>query len=481
MQNKIIVGASDQTVVELAPQMANRHGLIAGATGTGKTVTLQILTENFARMGVPVFLADVKGDLSGLTQSGKPHKKIDERVEKIQLTEYSQRGYKSVFWDLFGKQGHPIRTTPSEFGPLLLSNFLGLNDTQTGVIYAAFKAADEEGMLILDLKDLKATLNWLKENRKALEAEYGNLSPASIAAIQRKLLALEEQGGDVFFGEPALQLDDLFGINDDGCGQINILDGTKLIHEPRLYSIFLLWLISELFEQLPEVGDCDKPKFVFFFDEAHLLFDNAPKVLLEKIEQVVRLIRSKGVGVYFVTQSPSDIPDDVLGQLGNRIQHALRAYTPKDQKAVKTAAQSFRPNPLFKTEDVISALGVGEALVSTLDEEGVPGIVEKCLISPPESRMGPITQKERKAILSASAFSGKYDEDIDRESAHEILLKRAEERVKNAEEDEANAPKKRKGRSRQGVIETLAKSAARTIGSTLGRQIIRGILGSILK
>lgn len=486
---KVVVGGNGTEQIKLDLSMANRHGLIAGATGTGKTVTLQVLAEGFSKNGVPCFMADVKGDLSGLAASGKPHKKIDERIEYIQLEQYEQRPFPVVFWDLYGKNGHPIRTTLSEFGPLLLSNFLDLNDNQTGVIYTLFKIADEEGMLLLDLKDLKSMLNWIKEARKELKGEYGSISPASVAAIQRKLLAFEEQGGDLFFAEPALDISDLIKTDFSGNGIINILDATKLIHEPRLYSIFLLWLISELYEQLPERGDAEKPKMVFFFDEAHLLFDNAPKVLLEKIEQVARLIRSKGVGIYFISQSPADIAEDVLGQLGNRIQHALRAFTPKDQKAVKVAAQTFRPNPAFSTEEIITTLGVGEGLTSFLDSNGSPGIVEKTLICPPSSRIGPLNKEERAQHIKNSPFSGRYDELVDRESAYEILKQRAEEKAKldeaqaakEAQTQEQTKAKKSSGRKRQGVWEAMAKSAARSIGTGLGKQILRGILGSILK
>jgi len=485
----LLIGGRDDTQIRLNLSMANRHGLIAGATGTGKTVSLQVLAEGFARSGVPVFMADVKGDLSGMAASGKPHPKVDERVAKIKIDDYQQRAYPTVFWDLYGEQGHPIRTTLAEFGPLLFASFLDLNDVQTGLIYSAFKIADDQGMLMLDLKDLKAMLNWMRDHRQELEGEYGGMSPSSVAAILRKLLAFEEQGGDLFFGEPALSLDDLIKHDFSGNGVINILDATKLIREPRLYAIFLLWLISELFEQLPEVGDADRPKLVFFFDEAHLLFDNAPKILLEKIEQVVRLIRSKGVGVYFVTQSPADIPDDVLGQLGNRVQHALRAFTPNDQKAVRVAAQTFRPNPNFDTETAITNLAVGEALVSCLDLKGAPGVVERTLICPPQSRMGPLSADERKDVISRSPFKGKYDTALDNESAYEVLTKRAEQladQKAKAEEETFDREYKTKtgqsggGRKRQGVFESMAKSAARTIGSTIGRQIVRGILGSII-
>lgn len=474
----LLVGASDGTQVRLQQSMANRHGLIAGATGTGKTVTLQVLAEGFSKQGVPTFMADVKGDLSGIAAAGKPHKKIQERIDIIGISNYQQTAFPTVFWDLYGKQGHPVRTTLSEFGPLLLASFLDLNDTQTGILYSAFRIADDQGMLMLDLKDLKAMLNWMKAERKQLEGEYGGISPASVAAIQRKLLAFEEQDGEAFFGEPSIKLEDLIKLDFSGNGVVNILDATQLIQQPRLYAIFLLWLVSELFEELPEVGDSHKPKMVFFFDEAHLLFDNAPKVLVEKIEQVVRLIRSKGVGIYFISQSPADIPDAVLGQLGNRVQHTLRAFTPRDKKAVKVAAQTFRANPKFDTEEVITNMGVGEALVSLLNPDGSPGIVERTLICPPASRMGPITDQERTTIMSRSPHKGTYDTSLDRESAYELLKKRSEERAKAAQESQ---PKKvKKGRPRQTVLEALAKSTARAVGSSLGRQIARGILGSLL-
>jgi DNA helicase HerA-like ATPase len=495
--NTFLIGGNSPVQVELNLAMGNRHGLIAGATGTGKTVTLQILAEGFAKAGVPVFMADIKGDLSGLGSAGKPHAKVDERIAKIDIKNYQQRPYPCVFWDLYGKQGHPIRTTISDFGPLLLANFLELNETQTAVLYAAFNIADKQGMLMLDLKDLQAMLNWMKDERANLEDEYGGMSTTSIAAIQRRLMMLEQQGAEQFFGEPALNLQHLLQVTLDGKGVINILDSTTLVNQPRLYSIFLLWLIAELFEQLPEMGDLDKPKLVFFFDEAHLLFHNAPKLLIEKIEQVVRLIRSKGVGIYFISQSPADIPDSVLGQLGNRIQHALRAYTPKDHAAVRVAAQTFRANSAFKTETAITELGIGEALVSVLDSDGVPTIVERVLIVPPESRIGPLATDERINLVARSPYTNVYDKIIDRESAHEILKARATQmsvtpaNPKSTYDDfelrrpEQPAPRETKTKSapksnRQGVVETMAKSVARSVGSSLGRQIVRGILGSLL-
>ena len=489
--NHLLIGGNGEQTVFMNASMANRHGMVAGATGTGKTVTLQILAENFSKIGVPVFLADVKGDVSGVGKPAAPHPKIDERVETIGIDNYQMTPSPVVFWDLFGKQGHPIRTTVSEIGPLLLSNLLELNDTQTGILYSCFKIADDQGMLILDLKDLRAMLIWMGDNRAQLKSEYGNISTASIGAIQRGLLVLEEQGAEFLLGEPAIELKDLMGLDFSGRGIINILDASKLVQSsPKLYATFLLWLLSELFETLPEVGDAEKPKFVMFFDEAHLLFDGAPKVLIDKIEQVVRLIRSKGVGIYFISQSPLDIPEEILGQLGLKIQHALRAFTPKDQKAVRTVAGTFRANPNIDTSAVITELGVGEALVSTLDQEGIPTQVEQVLIRPPESRIGPMTSKERDEQLSRSPYKGRYDVPLDRESAYEMLIKRAEA---NAAQEEAiekeesirqaakNESKPRRRSNRQTPTEAFVASAARSIGSQLGRRIIRGLLGSLFK
>lgn len=488
--NLLIGGNGDQTVFMNAA-MANRHGMVAGATGTGKTVTLQILAENFSKIGVPVFLADVKGDVSGVGKAATPHPKIDERIETIGISDYKMSPSPVVFWDLFGKQGHPIRTTVSEIGPLLLSNLLELNDTQTGILYSCFKIADDQGMLILDLKDLRSMLIWMGDNRAEFKSEYGNISTASIGAIQRGLLVLEEQGAEFLLGEPAIELRDLMSQDFSGRGVINILDASKLIQtSPKLYSTFLLWLLSELFETLPEVGDADKPKFVMFFDEAHLLFDDAPKVLVNKIEQVVRLIRSKGVGIYFISQSPLDIPEEILGQLGLKIQHALRAFTPKDQKAVRTVANTFRANPNIDTGTVITELGVGEALVSTLDEEGIPTQVEQILIRPPESRIGPMSETERQEQIGRSPYRGRYDTPLDRESAYEMLIKRAEEsaakedaieREEAAREAAEDKAKPRRRSTRQSPTEAFVKSAARSIGSQLGRRVIRGILGSLFK
>jgi hypothetical protein len=460
--------------------MANRHGLIAGATGTGKTVTLQTLAENFARASVPVFLADVKVDLAGIAKPASPSDKIKERIAALALADWQPRGNPVVFWDLYGKQGHPVRATVSDMGPLLLANLLELNETQAGVLYACFKIADDQGLLLLDLKDLRALLGFAAENAKALQKEYGNIASTSVAAIQRALLVLEEQGADQFFGEPALALPDLMQVDFSGNGVISVLDATQLMPNPRLYATFLLWLLAELFEQLPEVGDPDKPKLVFFFDEAHLLFDNAPAALVEKIEQVVRLIRSKGVGVYFVTQNPLDVPESVLGQLGNRVQHALRAFTPRDQKAVRTAAQTFRPNPAFDTEKVITELGVGEALVSVLDDRGAPTPVERVLIRPPQSRLGPLEPAERAEHLGRSPLRGRYEAAVDRESAYEKLKARTETAAATdgaARHPATEAP--RPGRQRESVVEAATKSAMRAIGSSLGRQIVRGVLGSI--
>lgn len=470
----------------LNPRYCNRHGLIAGATGTGKTVTLQVLAESFSKIGVPVFLADVKGDLSGLSQTISPHPKIDERLAKMNVPDYHPQPFPLVFWDVFGEQGHPIRTTISEIGPLLLANLLELNDTQEGVLNVAFRAADDDGLLLLDLKDLRSLLSFVAENRQALSKEYGHVSASSIAAIQRRLLVLEQQGVDNFFGEPALQLADMMRTDLSGRGIINILSADKLMQSPRLYSTLLLWLLSELFEELPEIGDPDKPKLVFFFDEAHLLFDEAPKALLKKIEQVVRLIRSKGISIFFVTQNPLDVPDDVLGQLGNRIQHALRAFTPREQKAVRAAAQTFRQNPELDIESVITQIGVGEALVSTLEDKGIPGIVQQCLLRPPESRIGPINEQERKVVRDRSPLGTQYDKTIDRESAFELLNKRAEQTAADAANEETKTSKSTKkkastGRKSQSIWETMGKSVARSLGSQLGRQIIRGLLGSITK
>ncbi len=501
--DSILVGGAP-VPPRLRLRFANRHGLIAGATGTGKTVTLQVLAEGFSQHGVPVFMADEKGDLAGITQAGTPHPTIAQRITAIGLDAFAFGGSPAVFWDLFGRQGHRVRTTVSEMGPLLLSRLLDLNETQEGILNIAFRVADEQGLLLLDLKDLRAMLRHVAEHRHELSIEYGNVSSASVAAIQRRLLVLEQQRAQEFFGEPALDIRDFIQTDAAGRGIINILAAEDLMEYPRLYATFLLWLLSELFEELPEVGDTEKPRLVFFFDEAHLLFSEAPKSLLNKVAQVVRLVRSKGVGVYFVTQNPGDIPDEVLGQLGNRIQHALRAYTPREQKAIRSAAQTYRSNPALDVAKAIGELGTGEALVSVLEDKGRPSIVQRTLICPPRSRMGTITGQERMAILGSSSLGSKYDHDVDRHSAYEQLAVRAQ-RAQSAPVAQAPARGQRpplvgskpssrsrsssrstKGSSsRQGVAEAMAKSTMRSLGTQLGRgvgsQILRGILGSILK
>ncbi|MEQ1486178.1 helicase HerA-like domain-containing protein [Methyloglobulus sp.] len=482
---EILIGGQNGIKVFMDAAMGNRHGMISGATGTGKTISLQILAEGFSKIGVPVFLADIKGDLSGITVTGKPHEKITERIQQIGISDYQQRGSPSVFWDIFAKTGHPVRATISDMGPLLLSNLLELNDTQTGVLYSCFKIADDNGLLLLDLKDLRALLTWVGNQDKALQVEYSNIAAASLGAIQRQLLVLEEQGAEHFFGEPAIQLEDFCKTDFSGNGVISILDATDLVSKsPRLYATFLLWLLSELFENMPEVGDADRPKLVLFFDEAHLLFDQAPKSLLDKIEQIVRLIRSKGVGIYFISQSPLDVPEDILGQLGLKIQHALRAYTPKDQQVVKSVAGTFRANPNIDTETAIQELKTGEALVSVLNKDGSPAPVERILIRPPESQIGPITQEQRGEMLKRSPFHGRYETEIDRESAYE-MLKQKSERQNQEKLEELEEKKERKAtsggsRQRQSITEALLKNAARSIGTTVGRQIVRGIMGSLL-
>ncbi len=458
----------------LVPRMVNRHGLIAGATGTGKTSSLRVLTEHLSAAGVPVFLADVKGDLSGLARAGGDHPKVGERVQQLGLAEFAFGPCPVAFWDVYGEQGHPVRATISDMGPLLLARLLNLNETQSGVMALVFKVADDNGLLLLDLKDLRAMLDHVGKNAAQFKTEYGNVSAASIGAIQRGLLVLEQQGGDRLFGEPALALDDLMQTDGNGHGIVNVLAADKLMESPRLYSTLLLWMLSELFEHLPEVGDPDKPKLVFCFDEAHLLFDDAPKALLDKIEQVVRLVRSKGVGVYFITQSPTDIPEDVLGQLGNRIQHALRAFTPKDQKAVKAAAETFRSNPNVKVEKVITELGVGEALVSFLDAAGVPGMVERALVYPPRTSLTPLTPAERSKVIRQSTVYGHYEQPVDRESAYE-KLRAGIAAAQPAAPATADVLQGAAG----AVLDAIAKSAARSMGSQLGRQIVRGVLGSI--
>jgi len=486
MIQPILIGKGLDNVY-LLPAMANRHGLVAGATGTGKTVTLHRLAETFSRLGVPVFLADVKGDLGGIAMAGGGNTKVAERLAELGLEEadFSTAACPVTFWDILGEQGHPVRTTLSDMGPVLLARLMGLNEVQEGVLTIIFRLADANGWLLLDVKDLRALLAHVADNPEEA-SDYGLISKASVGAIQRKLLTLEEQGAGKLFGEPSLNIWDLMQTDERGQGYINLLAADKLIRTPALYSTFLLWLLAELFEQLPEVGDVDKPRLVFFFDEAHLLFDNAPRVLQDKIEQVVRLIRSKGVGVYFVTQSPADVPDDVLGQLGNRVQHALRAFTPRDQKAVRVAAQTFRPNPAFDTEALITTLGVGEALVSTMDESGTPTMVQRVKVAPPGSRIGPISPEERRALMAHSLVKGIYDEAVDRESAYEILQGRAAEvsRQEQTAPGSATETARRPASGRQSALEAFATSALRSVGTQLGgqlgRSLVRGILGSLL-
>jgi DNA helicase HerA-like ATPase len=516
---KVFLGTSTRPQYVLLP-FANRHGLITGATGTGKTVSLQIMAEGFSDAGVPVFCADIKGDLAGLSAAGEPKDFLQKRAEAVGFAgEYRFAAFPVVFWDVFGKAGHPVRTTVSEMGPLLLSRMLDLNDTQEGVLNIAFRVADEDGLLLLDLKDLQSLLVHIAERASELTTRYGNISKATVGTVQRKLLIFDEQGGANFFGEPALEIGELMRTTRDGRGIINILAANDLMTSPRLYATLLLWLLSELFEDLPEVGDSDKPRLVFFFDEAHLLFNDAPKALLEKIEQVVRLIRSKGVGVYFVTQNPLDVPDIVLAQLGNRVQHALRAFTPRDTKAVKAAADTFRPNPEFSAFDVITQLGVGEALVSTLEDKGVPSIVQRTLMRPPSSRIGTISEEERKRVIAASPIGPLYDKTIDRESAFEVLLARVETKtsvdVTTADESAESEPEEggiggmigsifgtdRPRGKRLTTGQRVARSVTRTVttrvvggvaaevgkkvggslGGSVGRAIVRGVLGGILR
>jgi uncharacterized protein len=472
-----IVVAKGKNDIVLYPHMANRHGLIAGATGTGKTVTLRVLAEQFSSRGVPVFMADVKGDLSGIACPGGDNPRVAERVKSLGLEGFDFGGYPAVFWDVFGGKGHPIRATVSEMGPLLLSRILNLNDTQTGVLNLIFKVADDNGLLLLDLKDLRSMAQFVGDNAETFTAKYGNVSKASVGAIQRNLLALQEQGAVSLFGEPALDFDDLMQADAKGQGTINILVADKLMQSPKVYATFLLWLLSELFERLPEVGDPPKPKLVFFFDEAHLLFEDVPKPLEEKIEQVVRLIRSKGVGVYFVTQNPLDLPETVLGQLGNRVQHALRAFTPRDQKAVKAAAETFRANPTLDTGKAITELEVGEALVSMQDEKGVPAMVERAWVMPPQSRLAPLSPEEMQGVVQGSVLYGTYEKAIDRESAYEKLTARTQQAQP---EIVAVGSARRQPKSQtEELLGALAKSAAHAIGSQVGREIIRGVLGSI--
>jgi hypothetical protein len=515
MADPILIARGDVDCF-LLPRMANRHGVITGATGTGKTVTLQTLAQGFSNAGVPVFVADVKGDLTGLSQPGGANAKVAARLQQLGIADFAFAAAPVTLWDVWGEQGHPLRATVSEMGPLLLSRVLNLNDTQEGVLNIAFKVADDNGLLLIDLKDLRALLTYVGENADAIKLNYGNVSPASIGAIQRGLLVLEQQGAEKFLGEPALVLDDLIQTDAGGKGMVNVLAADKLLQAPKLYATFLLWLMSELFENLPEVGDLDKPKLVFFFDEAHLLFNEAPKSLLDKIEQVVRLIRSKGVGVYFITQNPIDIPEIILGQMGNRVQHALRAFTPRDQKAVRAAAETFRPNPKLDTEATIVELGVGEALVSFLDDKGMPGIVQRAFVVPPPGQIGPITPQQRQQLVQGSLVYGHYEKQVDRESAYERLTQRMQEDAqaqadaKQAAEDAKLAEKQAKEQAREqariekeqakleaqrqkeadraarerseaigDVVGTFAKGAARAVGGSVGRQIVRGILGGI--
>jgi DNA helicase HerA-like ATPase len=491
--DQILIGKGDKPVY-LITRYGNRHGSVAGATGTGKTVSLLVLAEGFSRLGVPVFMADVKGDVAGLAMAGSPSKAIQDRVAQIGIDGFALEPSPVVFWDLYGKSGHPVRGTVSEFGPHLLSRILELNDTQAGVLDITFKLADDRGLLLLDVDDLRAMLSFVADNRKEISTHYGLISAQSVAAIQRALLSLEREGGEQLFGEPALDLNDLMRTDLSGRGVVNILTADQLVLKPKLYSTFLLWLLSELFENLPEVGDLDKPKLVFFFDEAHLLFDDAPAALRQRVEQVVRLIRSKGVGVYFCSQFPDDVPNEILGQLGNRFQHALRAYTPRDQKAVRTAAETFVANPKLDVAKVLSQLGVGEALVSTLQDKGVPMPVERTQICPPRCRMGAITPEERAAVRARSPVGGKYDTRVNRESAYEILSRRkapagsAGSPPAEAEQPATTQQSRTGGaldellwgtKRRQGMVETMAKQAARSVGSQLGRQILRGVLGGI--
>ena len=500
MGNDVRIGGREAFAVTQLGSQSNRHGLITGATGTGKTVTLQVLAEGFSRAGVPVFAADVKGDLSGIAAAGKPHSEIDRRVGILGLSDYQQRAYPTLLWDVFGAHGHPVRTTVSELGPLLLSSLLQLNDTQTGVLYACFAIADDQGMLLLDLKDLRSMLGWMGDNAKELRNDYGNIAPATLGAIQRRLLVLEEQGAEHFFGEPALKIGDFMQRDFSGNGVISLLHSDALLREsPKLYAAFLLWLLSELFEELPEAGDLDKPKLVLFFDEAHLLFDKMPAELIERIEQVVRLIRSKAVGVYFITQNVNDLPESVLGQLGLRVAHAVRAFTPKDRKVLKATADSFRNDDGLDVPAALTQLGTGEALVSVLDDDGAPTSVKDSLIAPPESRIGPLTEAERKDVLARSPLDGKYDDPVDRESAYEVLAERAQRAAEEAQEAAAleeaqrqrdaaqRSTSSRSSRSsprrsnRQSVGEAFLKSAARSVGRSIGSKLIRGLLGSLLK
>jgi len=485
--------ATGETPIYLEPSMANRHGLIAGATGTGKTVTLKVLAESFSDMGVPVFLADIKGDLSGMSQLGKETKHIRRSIDNMNIQNFEYTAYPVRFWDVYGKLGLPVRTTISEMGPDLLGRLLGLNETQSGILRIVFRIADDKGLLLIDLKDLRSMVQYVGDNAKEYKLTYGNISPQSVGAIQRSLLALEDEGGDIFFGEPDLKLSDWFDWDDSGKGIMNILECQELVQHPLLYATFLLWMLSEIYEMLPEAGDLEKPKFAFFFDEAHLLFNDAPKALLDKVEQVVRLIRSKGVSVWFISQSPSDLPDSVLGQIGNRVQHALRAYTPKDQKALRAAAQSFRENKNFDTEEALQALGVGEALVSVLDEKGVPSIVQKANVLPPRSSMNAVTDDVISKNIAQNPLNPKYAKSEDRESAYEELQEQAQEAKEQTEKEEKQAAKeaakkeaekkkaasKKTTKKKQSAFDKALSSAANTVGRELGKKLVRGILGSL--
>jgi len=494
MTTPLLIAKNDKIELELLPQMANRHGLITGATGTGKTVTLQSLAESFSRIGVPVFMSDIKGDLSGISKTGGGNAKVQERVKQLKLEDYAPRAYPVTFWDVEGKQGHPVRATVSDMGPLLLGRMLNLNDTQQGVLTLVFKIADDSGLLLLDFKDLRAMVQHVGDNAKDFTTEYGNVSAASIGAIQRGLLELDSQGAQQFFGEPMLNIDDLMQTDSKGAGMINILAADKLMQSPKVYSTLLLWLLSELFEHLPEAGDLDKPKLVFFFDEAHLLFNDAPAALIDKIEQVVRLIRSKGVGVYFVTQNPADVPDKILSQLGNRVQHALRAFSVRDQKAVRAAAETMRDNPELDEQAAITELGVGEALISLLNEKGTPTIVERAFIVPPQAHIGPISEAERAAIIKSSLLAGHYEQAVDRESAYEKIKGRTEQKQAEVAKP-APAAKTEEGGGMGGLLggllgggtsrrqsagEAMVKSVVRTVGAELGRQLVRGVMGSLM-
>ena len=496
MDENIYVAMAGDKRLYLNPAMANRHGLIAGATGTGKTVTMKVMAESFSDMGVPVFMADVKGDVSGLAEPGENNEGMQKRIRRFGLESIFQyTSYPVAFWDIYGQKGIPVRVTISDMGPVLLGRLLDLTEVQCGVLHIAFRVADDNGLLLIDLKDLRAMLTYLSEHRSELVTKYGNVTPQSVGAIQRALLKLEDMGGDQFFGEPSLEIKDWMRRDEQGRGYINLLDATKLVNSPLLYSTFLLWMMTELFNILPEVGEPEKPTMVFFFDEAHLLFNDAPKVLLQKVEQVVKLIRSKGVGIYFISQSPSDIPDSVLAQLSNRVQHALRAYTPAEQKAVRTAAETFRPNPAFKTEDVITELGVGEALVSFLDAEGRPGIVERAFILPPQSLMGTITEEQRSAVMQKSGMGEKYDDRVDRESAYEHFQELHEEEQAEKQKEEKSAEKEREKQTKKSngastekrktasktskALSKATSSAMNTIGREVGKKIVRGLFGSI--